>query len=87
MSEDKARIIINHDVPTKRFNKWICFVMGIWRSMRHQAHVSGCDYMEIEADIPALVTVNRCEVCGDVEIMWTPLPDGWEKGDTIQRHS
>jgi len=71
-------IIINHDTPIKRFNQWICLLVGLWRSLWYWADVDGCDYTQTEIDIPALVTVNRCEVCGDVEVIWKPLPSDWE---------
>ena len=51
-------------------NRWICVIVGLWRSLRHFAHVSGCDYVEQENDVPALVSTSRCEICGTWAVDW-----------------
>jgi len=51
-------------------NRWICAITGLWRSLRHFANVSGCDYVDQETDVPALVTTSKCEICGKWSTDW-----------------
>ena len=58
----------------KIINRWICKIVGLYRSVCCRANVDGCDLVEQEVDIPALVTVSQCEVCGRYSIGWKKMP-------------
>ena len=51
-------------------NRWICLLVGLWRSLRHWALVDGCDYEDQEVDVPALVTTSKCPICGRWSVDW-----------------
>jgi len=51
-------------------NRWICKIVRLWRSVRYGANIDGCDWVEQEVDIPALVTTSKCEICGRWDTSW-----------------
>jgi hypothetical protein len=51
-------------------NRWICFIVRWYRSIRYGANIDGHDWVEEEVDVPALVTISKCEICGEYDVSW-----------------
>lgn len=51
-------------------NRWICCIVGIWRTLRCGARVDGCDFHVQEENILARVQTLKCEVCGRETCGW-----------------
>lgn len=64
----------------KKFNRIICWIVGIWRSMKCHANVCGCDFVDEIHGKLALIDVARCAVCGEYSITWTPVKPEAEDG-------
>jgi len=55
----------------------LCWLAGLWTSLRTLALVSGCDFVQIECRDPNL-GILRCQRCGCVAVHWRRMPQGWE---------
>ena len=53
-----------------------CLLRGLWRTWKSRARtrnwtaIEGHDWANEEEDIPALVTISRCETCGITDMVW-----------------
>jgi hypothetical protein len=51
-------------------NRWICWIVGRWRTFKTGIRFIGCDLTEIEVVENATVVVSKCDVCGKYSISW-----------------
>lgn len=65
-------------------NRWICVLVGLWRSLWHGANVSGHDFVEDAVVEGARVEILRCEICGHYEMGWSGGRTVYEKGGSSQ---
>jgi len=49
----------------KVINRWQCWVIGIWDSLRLGINIDGCDYKEIESKDKTIQTLE-CQRCGKI---------------------
>lgn len=52
------------------FNRWQCWIVGIWWSIKHNTRFSGCDFEEQEFHKNVDVTICKCIRCGKHDIGW-----------------
>lgn len=62
-------VITNYTV--RIMNRWICWLKTIWRSLEIGYPMSGHTYQDLEYHKGCDVTVNKCEMCGDLDISWS----------------
>jgi hypothetical protein len=49
----------------KILNRWQCWIIGIWESLREGLPIDGCDYKEIESENKTIMTLE-CQRCGKI---------------------
>lgn len=53
-----------------RLNRWICLLVGLWRTLWCGVPVSGCDFCVEEENILARVQTSKCDICGRYCCAW-----------------
>lgn len=54
----------------KIINRWQCWIVGLWWSIKNGTRFSGCNFTEQEFHENMQVSVCKCDRCGKCDIGW-----------------
>lgn len=52
------------------WNRWQCWIVGLWYSLKHGERFIGCDMEEQEFHKNQDVLICKCARCGKTDIGW-----------------